>query len=222
MNFKQIIKRLFNYFMAKTNIYSKVNFTTLKKKLGSIMQYLQSEPVNDDILTDDIDWKINQKGGVNPSIVSTLEKKIETQLNTVDTCSKILKVIFEKEGLSDLVKNSIENKVPFSDNRHSKMKDILAVFFAVMTVPFLTFSLLNSDLLIVSIATLFLWFICRISLNITFFKSGDVFFFIRTLLLMFCLDLIRFTCVIIGFMKNKLLKLSTKEEIFVTSIPTQS
>lgn len=94
--------------MAKTNIYSKVNFTTLKKELGSIMQYLQSEPVNDDILTDDIDWKINQKGGVNPSIVSTLEKKIETQLNTVDTCSKILKVIFEKEGLSDLVKNSIE------------------------------------------------------------------------------------------------------------------
>lgn len=126
-----------------------------------------------------------------------------------------------KKGLT-AVKNSIENKVPFSDNRHSKMKDILAVFFAVMTVPFLTFSLLNSDLLIVSIATLFLWFICRISLSITFFKSGDVFFFIRTLLLMFCLDLIRFTCVIIGFMKNKLLKLSTKEEIFVTSIPTKS
>ena len=94
--------------MAKTNIYSKVNFTTLKKELGSIMQYLQSEPVADEEIKDEVDWKINQNGGVNPFIVSTIEKKIETQLNTVDTCSKILKVLFEKEGLSELVKNSIE------------------------------------------------------------------------------------------------------------------
>ena len=38
----------------------------------------------------------------------TIEKKIETQLSTVDTCSKILKSIFEKEGLSDNVKLAIE------------------------------------------------------------------------------------------------------------------
>lgn len=114
-----------------------------------------------------------------------------------------------KKGLT-AIKNSIENKVPFSDNRHSKMKDILAVFFAVMTVTLLTFSLFNSDLSLVSIAALFLWFICRLYLNITYFKSGDMFFYIRTLLLMLCLDLIRFKCVIIGFMKIKLLKLSTK------------
>ena len=91
----------------KSNIYSKVNFTTLKKELEGIMGYLQSTPVGDK-LEDDIDWKFNKKGGVNPTIVTTIEKIIETQLNTVDTCSKILKVIFEKEGLSDLVKNSIE------------------------------------------------------------------------------------------------------------------
>jgi hypothetical protein len=91
----------------KSSVYSKVNFNTLKKELEGIMGYLQSEKV-DDTLQDEIDWKINQKGGVNPSIVSTIEKKIETQLSTVDTCSKILKVIFEKEGLSDLVKISIE------------------------------------------------------------------------------------------------------------------
>jgi hypothetical protein len=91
----------------KTSIYSKVNFTTLKKELEGIMGYLQSTPVGDD-LEDDIDWKFNKKGGVNPTVVTTIEKIIETQLNTVDTCSKILKVIFEKEGLSDLVKNSIE------------------------------------------------------------------------------------------------------------------
>lgn len=90
----------------KSSIYSKVNFTTLKNELFSTMEYLSSEVV-DDNLEDDVDWKFNKKGGVSPQIVSTLEKKIETQLNTVDTCSKILKVIFEKEGLSDNVVNAI-------------------------------------------------------------------------------------------------------------------
>jgi len=93
--------------IKKSSIYSKVNFTTLKNELFSTMEYLASEVV-DDNLEDDVDWKFNKKGGVSPQIVSTLEKKIETQLNTVDTCSKILKVIFEKEGLSDNVVKAIE------------------------------------------------------------------------------------------------------------------
>jgi uncharacterized coiled-coil protein SlyX len=91
----------------KSSVYSKVNFQTLKNELFGTMKYLAAEKV-DDSLEDDIDWKINKKGGVNPSPVSTLEKKIETQMNTVETCSKIIKVIFEKEGLSELVKTGIE------------------------------------------------------------------------------------------------------------------
>lgn len=91
----------------KSSVYSKVNFKTLKNELSGIMGYLNSEKV-DDTLEDDIDWKFNKKGQVTPMPVSSLEKKIETQMNTIDTCSKILKVIFEKEGLSDIVKNSIE------------------------------------------------------------------------------------------------------------------
>lgn len=90
-----------------SSVYSKVNFTTLKNELFSIMEYLKNEKVNDSI-EDDVDWKFNKKGGVSSQIVSTLEKKIETQLNTVDTCSKILKVIFEKEGLSENVQIAIE------------------------------------------------------------------------------------------------------------------
>lgn len=91
----------------KTSVYSKVDFRTLKNELFSTMKYLAAEKV-DDKLEDDIDWKINKKGGVNPSVVSSIEKKIETQMSTIDTCSKILKVIFEKEGLSDPVKTAIE------------------------------------------------------------------------------------------------------------------
>lgn len=94
--------------MAKrTSVYSKVNFTTLKNEIFSIMKYLDSAKV-DDTLKDDIDWKFNKKGGVNPTIVSTIEKKIETQMSTIDTCSKMLKTIFEKEGLSEDVKHAIE------------------------------------------------------------------------------------------------------------------
>ena len=91
----------------KSSVYSKVNFKTLKNELSGIMGYLNSEKV-DDTLIDDIDWKFNKKGQVTPMPVSSLEKKIETQINTIDTCSKILKVIFEKEGLSEEVKISIE------------------------------------------------------------------------------------------------------------------
>lgn len=91
----------------KLSIYSKVNFDTLKNELFNTMKYLASQKV-DNNLRDDIDWRLNKKGGVNPTVVSSIEKQIETQMNTVDTCSKILKVIFEKEGLSENVKLAIE------------------------------------------------------------------------------------------------------------------
>jgi glycosyltransferase involved in cell wall biosynthesis len=121
-----------------------------------------------------------------------------------------------KKGLT-AVKNSLENKVPFSDNRHSKMKDMLSVFFAVMTITSISFSLLFG-----SILTFLLWFICRISLSNAFFKSGGIFFYPRALILMFCLDLIRFMCVVVGFAKNKLSKVFLKEGIKAVSIPIKS
>lgn len=96
--------------IRKSSVYSKVDFKTLKNELFGIMKYLAAEKVDND-LEDDIDWKVNKKGGVNPVPVSTIEKKIETQMSTVGTCSKIVKVIFEKEGLSDLVKTAIETSV---------------------------------------------------------------------------------------------------------------
>lgn len=91
----------------KLSIYSKVDFKTLKNELFSTMKYLASQKV-DNNLKDDIDWCLSSKGTVNPKVVSSIEKQIETQMNTVDTCSKILKVIFEKEGLSENVKDAIE------------------------------------------------------------------------------------------------------------------
>lgn len=91
----------------KLSIYSKVDFKKLKKELFNTMEYLASQKVNDE-LKDDIDWRLNKKGGVNPTVVSSIEKQIETQMNQIETCSNILKVIFEKEGLSENVKKAIE------------------------------------------------------------------------------------------------------------------
>lgn len=102
-----LLQPITNMAVRKISVYSKVNFKTLKNELFNTISYLSHEPVNDE-LEDDIDFKITQKGGITPSIVSTMEKKIETQMSTIDTCSKILKTIFDKEGLSEVVKNSIE------------------------------------------------------------------------------------------------------------------
>ena len=77
----------------KSSVYSKVNFNTLKKELEGIMGYLQSEKV-DDTLQDEIDWKINQKGGVNPSIVSTIGSSFK------------LKEVFNNIGIFVILKNS--------------------------------------------------------------------------------------------------------------------
>jgi len=93
--------------VRKSSVYSKVDFKTLKKELEGIRGYLEFEKV-DDTLEDEIDLKPTKTGGFAPAVITTLEKKIETQLTAIDTSSKILKVIFEKEGLSELVKTSIE------------------------------------------------------------------------------------------------------------------
>ncbi len=93
----------------KPSIYSKVDFKTLKNELFSTMKYLASEKV-DDSLKDEVDIKFNKRGEpkLTPTSTSTIEKKIETQMAVVDTCSKILKSIFEKEGLSEDIKLAIE------------------------------------------------------------------------------------------------------------------
>ena len=51
----------------RVNIYSKVDFKTLKNEILGVMKYLTSEKI-DDGLEDEVDWKFNKKGGVSPQI----------------------------------------------------------------------------------------------------------------------------------------------------------
>ena len=72
----------------KPSVYSKVDFKTLKNELFGTMKYLSSEKV-DDSLVDDIDWKINKKGGVNPSVVSTINNKMNHNMKELRNMSQM-------------------------------------------------------------------------------------------------------------------------------------
>lgn len=110
-----------------------------------------------------------------------------------------------KKGLI-AVNNSLENNVPFSDNRHSHKNDILSVFFAATTIAFLILALVFSDLLLMAIASCFLWLGFRKTLIIVFIKNAGFVFLLKALLLMYILDLIRSLCVMLGFVKSILSK----------------
>ncbi len=102
-----------------------------------------------------------------------------------------------KKGVT-AIQNSLDNEIPLSDNRHSKRTDILAVLFSSLTVFFLFISWFYTVLLEPTLIFFSLWFISRIKLSIAFFKNEGVSFFVRAITLMFILDLVRCSCVIVG------------------------
>jgi glycosyltransferase involved in cell wall biosynthesis len=132
---------------------------------------------------------------------------------------KIIRNDFRK-GIT-AVKNSLDNKVPFSDNRHSKTADILSVLFSVGAVFFLFISILNFTFLFIAIGFYALWFLSRGKLSIAFLENGGILFCIRALLLMYVLDLVRFTCVLFGTAKN-IFKKKIVRETNAVSIPLKT
>lgn len=88
----------------KQNIYSSVDVSKLEKEISSIIEYLEMLDVSN--LTDDILWKATARGGVAPSVVSTIEKKIITSLRIVNQSGNIALALYEKEKeLTDFLKH---------------------------------------------------------------------------------------------------------------------
>lgn len=79
----------------KQNIYSSVDSSKLEREISSIIEYLEMLDVKN--LSDDILWKPTAKGGLAPSVVSTIEKKIITALRIVNQSGNIALALFEKE-----------------------------------------------------------------------------------------------------------------------------
>lgn len=91
--------------MKKSNLYSSVDYNSLQSEVKSIVEYLERIDINN--IEDDLEWKITAKGGLAPSIISTIEKKILTALRVIQQCSKIALAMFEKEGLTPFLENMI-------------------------------------------------------------------------------------------------------------------
>lgn len=98
--------------MAKklSNPYSKVDFSSLKVKIGSLIEYLKSEPANEH-LSDSYGFKQTANGGIVKVVTTKIEEKLETQVTVLDSCSKIVAVIYEKEGMTDFLKDAIESLI---------------------------------------------------------------------------------------------------------------
>lgn len=107
-----------------------------------------------------------------------------------------------RKGLTAL-KNSFENKVSITDNRHSKINDILSVILSFSTLFSLLTALLYSPFIIISIVFFIGWMISRISLLSVFIRYGGIIFAIKSLLFMYLLDLVRFLCVPIAIVFYK-------------------
>ncbi len=105
-----------------------------------------------------------------------------------------------KKGLK-AVKNSLYNKVPLSNNRHAKLKDKIAVLFVITSLVSLILVILNKYFIYGTLLSVLLWLFFRSQLIGTFIKYGSIVFFLRALLFMFCLDIVRFICVVLGFLK---------------------
>jgi len=90
----------------KQNVYDKVSYDVLRNEINEIVGYLAKEETNK--LEDSIHLRVTNTGGKMPSITVKIEAKIETQLVTIESCTKILKSLLDKEGLTDFVKRSIE------------------------------------------------------------------------------------------------------------------
>ena len=71
--------------------------SVLKQELTNNLDYVVDFPVAN--IEDDIDYKPAAKGGINPTVVSTIEKKLKTCIGVITQCSKIVLSIYDKEGI---------------------------------------------------------------------------------------------------------------------------
>lgn len=118
--------------MAKQkNVYDGVSYDKLRNEVKEIIVSLALEDTEN--IEDSIHYKQTAKGGVIPSITSTIEAKIETDLITIETCCKILKSLVDKEGLSEFTLygiNALTDKIKqiqsyYETRPISKIKDRL-------------------------------------------------------------------------------------------------
>lgn len=89
----------------KKNVYSQVSLGGLKEEIDSIVEYLST--IDPESLTDEVDWKVTQKGTM-PMIVAKIEEVLDNALINVKDCSLMLVNIVEIEGVSEYIINHLD------------------------------------------------------------------------------------------------------------------
>jgi len=128
--------------------------------------------------------------------ILSISKAMGKHLNPY-TLSKIIGNDYRK-GLTAM-SNSLENKVPLRDNRHAKHRSVISVLLATCVPIYFTLSLLfNLPVGITFIFFLF-WVIFRLNLIQCFVQTKGFAFLMKSIFLIYALDIVRFICVVAGY-----------------------
>lgn len=114
------------------------------------------------------------------------------------TITGIIKNDFKK-GIA-AIRNSVMNKVPLSDNRHSNVADQAAVALACLALPMTFAGLFFTPLLSMTLFFLILWHYSRRNLSRLYRNKMTILNYLKSLALMFILDLLRAVCVAVGIL----------------------
>ena len=135
--------------------------------------------------------RLSQKGYITTSVSNAFGKHLNPY-----TIKKIIQNDFRKGMVA--MSNSLVNQVPLNDNRHAKKRSIIAVILASLTLFSLIMSIFLKPLASLFILLFLFWFFSRLNLIRCYFQTKGLVFLIKSILMIYILDLVRFTCVISG------------------------
>lgn len=99
----------------KLNVFNQESYQDLKQEVNNIVEFVLDFDIEE--VEDDIEWKPTMKGGLAPSVVSTIEEKVKTILMIIEQSARILKSLHDKEGMTPDTSSNIKIVV-------KKLKDI--------------------------------------------------------------------------------------------------
>lgn len=107
-----------------------------------------------------------------------------------------------RKGLTAM-SNSLVNKVPLNDNRHAKVRSVISVLLATFTPIYFLLSLIFNLPINITFIFVLLWVVFRLNLIQCFAQAKGFAFIVKSIFLIYALDIVRFTCVVSGY-KNHL------------------
>jgi glycosyltransferase involved in cell wall biosynthesis len=113
------------------------------------------------------------------------------------TLNKIIRNDYRK-GLTAM-SNSLVNDVPLSDNRHAKVRSIVSVMLATFIPFYFLLSLLFNLPLSLTALFVLLWVVFRLNLIQCFAENKGIVFLMKSIFLIYTLDVVRFACVVVGY-----------------------